>query len=129
MSTRNSRLKRLLFNITVYFAKVFLVIASAPSRLVKSHKHTRFWSIFLVCISMFIAVVLISIPSWLFWRLLFKRLLYWHMLIFCIFNVSFLSWYCLAKKIREKYFALRIIEQLIALGFFALVILFLAEVL
>ena len=73
-------------------------------------------------------VLLIAFLGWLFWGLFFDRLHFWHMLVFCVFVITFCAWYSLAKNLRERYLALRIIEQLVALGFIILVILFLAGV-
>lgn len=128
MHIETSMFKRFWLNCNMFITEAIITVGSAPVYLIKPRKLTRFWSITIFCMSILISISIISIPGWLFWQLFFNHLQYWHMLIFGIFVCAFLSWYSFAKSLRERYLALRIIEQLIVLGFITIVILFLSRV-
>ena len=92
-------------------------------------KHTEgnnfkfFALIALVATGLLILTAIIAFPTWLFYRLFFGWLGYWHMFVFMIVAEVGCLWICLARKLRERSLVIRIIEQII---FFALFILFIS---
>jgi hypothetical protein len=76
----------------------------------------------------FLLILFIAFLGWLFWGLFIDRLRFWHVLLFVLFNIAFCAWFSYAKNLRERHLSLRIIEQLVAMVFFAIVVLFLAGI-
>ena len=77
----------------------------------------------------FIMLAVLSIPAWLFWRLFFSHLKYWHMLVFITAVVVICTWHSVFRSFRERHLIVRIVEQVVVVLFLLAVVLLLAGML
>ena len=93
----------------------------------KDSKFKRFMLMALVVAGLLILTAIIALPAWLFYRLFFGWLYYWHMFVFMVVGEVGCVWICWAKKLRERSLVVRIVELIVFLALFILFIAFLTD--
>ena len=78
-------------------------------------------------VGVLILTAIIALPAWLFYRLFFGWLYYWHMFVFMVVGEVGCVWICWAKKLRERSLVVRIVELIVFLALFILFIAFLTD--
>jgi hypothetical protein len=66
-------------------------------------------------------------PAWLFWKLFFPRLEYWHVFVFGTFIGIGCAWISFFRAFRLKHLPIRIIEQIIVFIVLCLFVLYFSK--
>ena len=122
------KLKQFWLNLTLASVQSMIGIISAPPTWLSKHsKFNRPWLIVPVLCAMIIIVTAgMAFPGWLFWRLFFPWLHYWHVLSFMIFSELVCIWFCWTRDLRERSRAMRIVELIVGWVLLITVIVFIS---
>lgn len=67
----------------------------------------------LVVVGGLILTAVIALPVWLFYKLFFGWLYYWHMFVFMVVGEAGCVWISWARNLRERSLVVRVIEQIV----------------
>jgi len=122
-----SRLKQLWFRVAIYTLRLYIAVGKTILELITERMKLRGWhAVTLGAAVGFIMLAVLSIPAWLFWRLFFSHLKYWHMLVFITAVVVICTWHSVFRSFRERHLIVRIVEQVVVVLFLLGVVLLLA---
>jgi len=93
----------------------------------KDCKFKRLILIAPVVAGVLILTAIMALPVWLFYRLFFGWLQYWHVLVFMIVGETICTWLSFARGLRERSLIIRITEQIIFVALFILFVAFLTD--
>ena len=122
------KLKQFWLNLTLALVQGMIgIISVPPTWLSKRSKFNRLWlTVPVLCAMIVIVIAGIAFPGWLFWRLFFPWLHYWHVLAFMIFCGLVCVWNCWARDLRERNKTLRIVEQIVGWALFITIVVFIS---